>query len=59
MQPQSLYGHSSSSLQWVFSDHMYPVMKSLAKLGVIMFYFYLCDRLVALIGTANLLSYSV
>lgn len=43
-QPTTPGGRPSFSLRWVYSDRMYPVMKSLFKLGIIMFYFYLCDR---------------
>ncbi|KAJ7390613.1 N-acetylneuraminate 9-O-acetyltransferase [Desmophyllum pertusum] len=43
-EPTTPGGHPSSSLRWVYSDRMYPVMKSLFKMGLIMFYFYLCDR---------------
>ncbi|EDO48978.1 predicted protein, partial [Nematostella vectensis] len=37
-------GHESYSLHWVYSESMYPVMRYMAKLGIIMLYFYLCDR---------------
>ena len=46
MEPTTPGGRPSFSLRWVYSDRMYPVMKSLFKLGLIMFYFFLCDRLV-------------
>lgn len=43
-EPTTPGGRASFSLRWVYSDRMYPVMKSLFKMGLIMFYFYLCDR---------------
>ena len=43
-EPTTPGGQASSSLRWIYSDKMYVVMKSLAKLGMIMFYFYLADR---------------
>ena len=46
MEPTTPGGRPSFSLRWVYSDRMYPVMKSLFKLGLIMFYFFFCDRLV-------------
>ena len=46
-EPTTPGGRASFSLRWVYSDRMYPVMKSLFKMGLIMFYFYLCDRLVS------------
>ncbi|KAM7442313.1 N-acetylneuraminate 9-O-acetyltransferase [Porites harrisoni] len=44
VEPTTPGGRPSFSLRWVYSDRMYPVMKSLFKLGLIMFYFFLCDR---------------
>ncbi|KAK3751862.1 hypothetical protein QZH41_009672 [Actinostola sp. cb2023] len=44
VEPTTPGGHPSSSLRWVYSDHMYPVMRNVAILGVIMCYFYLSDR---------------
>ena len=43
-EPTTPGGRPSFSLRWVYSDRMYPVMKSLFKLALIIFYFYLCDR---------------
>ena len=56
-EPTTPGGRPSSSLRWVYSDRMYPVMKSLFKMGLIMFYFYLCDRSVSQRGILLTLSF--
>ena len=38
--------NQSPMLKWLYSDEMYIGMKSMAKLGVIMVYFFLADRYV-------------
>ena len=35
---------SNSSLPWLYNEHMYQVMKALAKLAGIMLYVFLADR---------------
>jgi len=37
-------GVEQTGLAWLYSDVMYSVLKAMAKLGVIMAYFFVCDR---------------
>ena len=37
-------GVEQTGLAWLYSDVMYSVLKAMAKLGLIMAYFFVCDR---------------
>ena len=37
-------GVEQTGLGWLYSDVMYSVLKAMAKLGLIMAYFFVCDR---------------